>query len=247
MASPQAHSNLWHNGGAMDDTEPHPFSEALHLLLSGDAALWEIVWLSLRVSGTALVLACLIGFPLGAALALGHWRGRGVLRLAVSVAMGLPPVVAGLGLYLLLSRQGPLGWLGLLYTPGAMMLAQTVLATPIVAGFAAEAFAQRAEEYRELFRSLALTRLGTFRCLLAEARVGLFAAALAGFGRAISEVGAVLVVGGNIAHSTRIMTTAIALETSRGALGAALALGVLLLILALAVNLILFAVRRALA
>ena len=222
----------------------NPFVLAFGLLLSGDAEVREIVLLSLRVSGTALAAAVLLGVPLGGAAALGRWRGQGLLRLLIATAMGLPPVVAGLILYLFLSSNGPLGWLALLYTPGAMILAQTVLAVPIVAGFAAESFAAAERRTGELLLSEGHGRAACFFALAAEARAGLTAAALAGFGRAISEVGAVLVVGGNIAHATRIMTTAIALETSRGELGRALALGILLLLLALAVNAALFAVRR---
>ncbi len=199
--------------------------------------LLEIVFLSLRVSGAALVLGCVFGFPLGAALAAAPWRGQGVLRLLVAVAMGLPPVVVGLFLYLLLNRAGPLGWMALLYTPSAMIVAQVILATPIIAGFSGEVFVRVAADHRDLFRSLGLTRWQVVLTLLYESRLGLVAAATAGFGRAISEVGAVLVVGGNIAHATRIMTTAIALETSRGDLNRAVILGVILLVLALLVNL----------
>ena len=203
----------------------------------------EIVLLSLRVSGTALVCACLLGLPLGALLALPAWRGQGLLRLVIAVAMGLPPVVVGLGLYLLLNRSGPLGWLALLYTPSAMIVAQTILATPIIAGFSAEAFTRARQDYGTLFRSLGLSGGQVAWACLSESRLGLIAAITAGFGRAISEVGAVLVVGGNIAHATRIMTTAIALETARGDLNRAMALGVVLLLLALAVNLLLLWVR----
>ncbi|MGR4001486.1 MAG: ABC transporter permease [Alphaproteobacteria bacterium] len=221
----------------------NPLRIALKLLLSPESGLHEIITLSVLVSGSALLLSCLIGIPLGAALAIGKWRGRNIVQLLVSVAMGLPPVVVGLVLYLLLSRQGPLGWLTLLYTPNAMILAQTILATPIVAGFTAECLKAANHQYGELLQSLALTPRAAFATLLFEARLGLITAALAGFGRAISEVGAVLVVGGNIAHETRIMTTAITLETSRGELSNALALGIVLLLLSLLVNLLLFSLR----
>ena len=206
--------------------------------------LLEIVLLSLRVSGAALLLGCAFGIPLGAALAARPWPGQGILRLIVAVAMGLPPVVVGLFLYLVLNRSGPLGWLALLYTPTAMIVAQTILATPIIAGFSAQTFIRVAGEYRDLFRSLGLSRGQALRTLLYESRLGLISAATAGFGRAISEVGAVLVVGGNIAHATRIMTTAIALETSRGDLNRAMALGIVLLILSLLVNLFLLWLGR---
>ncbi|MDA8002275.1 MAG: ABC transporter permease [Alphaproteobacteria bacterium] len=225
----------------------NPLAIALKLIAGADPELREIISLSLLVSGSALAVSCTLGIPLGAAIAIGKWPGQSVLKLLVSIAMGLPPVVVGLVLYLLLSRQGALGWLAILYTPQAMILAQTILATPIVAGFAAETLGAANRRYGELLRSLALSRRAALATLLVESRAGLVAAALAGFGRAISEVGAVLVVGGNIAHATRIMTTAIALETSRGELSRALALGIILLLLALVVNLLLFAVRAKLA
>ncbi|RVT86690.1 ABC transporter permease subunit [Rhodobacteraceae bacterium CCMM004] len=212
------------------------FASAAMLILTGDPALWEIVALSLRVSLTAVAIAALIGFPLGAALAVGRFPGRGAAIVCVNALMGLPPVVVGLAVYLMLSASGPLGVLQLLYTPAAMIAAQAVLVTPIVAALTRSAVEGLAAEYDEQLRSLGIGRLGAIPTLLWEARPALATAALAGFGRAIAEVGAVLIVGGNINHATRVMTTTIALETSKGNLHLALALGALLILLALAVN-----------
>ena len=209
---------------------------AVQLVLSGDADLVEIVALSLRVSLAATLLALLIGLPLGALVAIGRFRGRGVLVALMNALMGLPPVVVGLLVYLYLSRSGPLGFLGLLYTPGAMIVAQTILITPIVAALARQVLEELHLEYAEQFRSLCLSRRQTIEALLWDARYSLLTVALAGFGRAVAEVGAVIIVGGNIDHLTRVMTTAIALETSRGELTLALALGVVLLAITLGVN-----------
>ncbi len=197
----------------------------------------EIVALSLEVSLGAVALAALLAIPLGAVLALGRFWGRGALVLLVNAAMGLPPVVVGLGLYLLFSRAGPLGPLGLLYTPTAMIIAQTILVIPIIASFTRETIEGLAAEYGDM---LAVLRAGfgqRLATLLAEARPALLTAILAGLGRALSEVGAVMIVGGNIAHYTRVMTTAITLETSKGNLALAMALGGILLALALGLNL----------
>jgi tungstate transport system permease protein len=209
---------------------------ALRLVGHWDADLVEIVALSLRVSLTAVLLATLVGLPLGAALALFRFRGRTLLVVLVDTAMGLPPVVLGLLAYLLLSRSGPLGALNLLFTPEAMILVQWLLATPIVAGIARPVVAALWEEYRDLLRSLNARAWQAVLTVLWEGRVGLFTAVLAGFGRAIAEVGAVLVVGGNILHVTRVMTTAIALETSKGDLALAMGLGIVLVALSAAVN-----------
>ena len=209
---------------------------ALGLVVSLDPDLIEIVLLSLRVSLTAVAVACLVGLPLGAALAIARFPGRGVLVVVVNALMGLPPVVIGLLVYLTLSNAGPLGPLGLLYTPTAMIVAQSVLIAPIVAALSREVLEPLHAEYDERFRSLALPRAVAVRALLVDARRALATVALAGFGRAIAEVGAVIVVGGNINHLTRVMTTAIALETSKGELVLALALGLVLVVLALAVN-----------
>jgi len=209
---------------------------ALHLVLSGDAGLVEIVLLSVQVSITASVVALIIGLPIGALVAVARFRGRGAVLVVMNALMGLPPVVVGLLVYLHLSRSGPLGFLGLLYTPTAMIIAQTILITPIVAALSRQLIEDLHAEYAPLFRSLCLTRLQTMRALLWDARYSLITVALAGFGRAVAEVGAVIIVGGNIDHLTRVMTTAIALETSKGELALALALGMILLVLALVVN-----------
>ncbi len=209
---------------------------ALQLVLSGDADLVEIVLLSVQVSITASVVALLIGLPIGALVAVARFPGRSAVLVVMNALMGLPPVVVGLLVYLHLSRSGPLGFLGLLYTPTAMIIAQTILITPIVAALSRQLIEDLHAEYAPLFRSLCLTRLQTMRALLWDARYSLITVGLAGFGRAVAEVGAVIIVGGNIDHLTRVMTTAIALETSKGELALALALGMILLVLALLVN-----------
>lgn len=212
------------------------FSTSLGLVLSGDGRLFEIISLSLIVSLTAVFVGCLIGIPLGAALAVLRFPGREALITVVNALMGLPPVVVGLIVYLLLSRSGPLGVLGLLYTPTAMIIAQAIIVTPLIAALAQASLAERLREYDEWFRSMRLTTRETMGTLIYEDRFSLVTAALAGFGRAIAEVGAVIIVGGNIDRLTRTMTTAIALETSKGELTLALALGLVLIALALAVN-----------
>ncbi|QFT60166.1 Sulfate transport system permease protein CysW [Sulfitobacter sp. THAF37] len=209
---------------------------ALGLVWSVDADLLEIVLLSLRVSLSATAIACLVGLPLGALVAISRFRGRGVVLIVMNALMGLPPVVVGLLVYLYLSRSGPLGFLGLLYTPAAMIVAQTILIAPIVAALSRQVLEDLHSEYAEQFRSLCLTRVQTMRALLWDARYSLLTVGLAGFGRAVAEVGAVIIVGGNIDHLTRVMTTAIALETSKGDLALALALGIILLVIALGVN-----------
>ncbi len=212
------------------------FVEAGALLVSFDPDFLSIVGLSLRVSLTAVALACLIGFPLGALVALARFPGRGVIVLLLNTFMGLPPVVVGLIVFLLLSRAGPLGVLGLLFTPTAMIIAQTILVTPIVAALTRQIVADLWVEYGEHLRSLDAGPVATMTTLITDARYSLATVVLAGFGRAIAEVGAVMIVGGNIDHATRVMTTAIALETSKGNLSTALGLGIVLLLLALAVN-----------
>ena len=220
------------------------FAEAFRLIFSGDAALMEIVLLSLRVTFTAVLVACLIGLPLGAALAVGRFPGRGVITVFVNALMGLPPVVVGLMVYMLLSSAGPLGVLQLLYTPTAMVIAQAILVTPIVAALTRQVIADLYTEYDEYLRSLGLTRAAMMATLLWDARHSLLTAALAGLGRAFAEVGAVMIVGGNIAHLTRVMTTAIALETSKGDLELALALGMVLLVMSVTINAALMGVRQ---
>lgn len=216
---------------------------ALGLVLSGDATLVEIVGLSLRVSFTATLLACALGLPLGAWLAIARFPGREPLLVVVNALMGLPPVVVGLVVYLNLSRAGPLGFLGLLYTPTAMIIAQALLILPVVTALSRQVLADMYAEYADQFRSLCLTRMQVIGALLYEARFALLTMGLAGFGRAIAEVGAVMIVGGNIDHLTRVMTTAIALETSRGDLALALALGMILMVIALGVNALLHILR----
>jgi tungstate transport system permease protein len=211
-------------------------SVAIALVLSGDPDLIEIVALSLRVSLSATLAACVIGFPIGAFVAVRRFPGRGALLVLMNALMGLPPVVVGLIVYLHLSRAGPLGFLGLLYTPAAMIIAQTLLIAPIVAALSRQVIEDMHSEYADQFRSLCLTSLQTVQALLWDARYALSTVALAGFGRAVAEVGAVMIVGGNIDHLTRVMTTAIALETSKGDLPLALGLGIVLMVLALGVN-----------
>ena len=212
------------------------FGLAFQLVLSADEDLLEIIGLSLRVSISAIVIACAIGFPLGAAIGMGRFRGRNAFIILVNALMGLPPVVVGLFLYLLFSNAGPLGWMQLLYTPTAMIIAQAVLITPIVAALTRELIEQLSNEYSDLFRSMRVSRVAAASTLLWDARYSLLTVGLAGFGRAVAEVGAVIIVGGNIDHLTRVMTTAIALETSKGELSLALALGIVLLTIALSVN-----------
>jgi len=212
------------------------FTTAFRLIADFDADLFEIVGLSLRVSGLALLLAAFLGLPIGALVGLLRFPGRKLTVVLLNASMGLPPVVVGLLVYIVLSRSGPLGALGLLFTPTAMVIAQTVLIAPIVAALTRQAVEDHAEEIDEQLRSLGANRRQRMATLLWEVRFTLATALLAGFGRAIAEVGAVIIVGGNIAHVTRLMTTAIALETSRGDLPMALGLGIILLIIAVAVN-----------
>lgn len=212
------------------------FSLAANLILSGDADLFEIVGLSMSVSVTAVAIACAIGMTLGATIAVTRFPGRPAVIIMLNALMGLPPVVVGLGVYLVLSRAGPLGVLGLLYTPTAMIIAQAILVTPVVAALTRQVVEDLHQEYDEALKSLGVKGFGLVRTLLWDARYSLITVALAGFGRAVAEVGAVIIVGGNIDHLTRMMTTAIALETSKGNLALALALGIVLVGISLAVN-----------
>lgn len=212
------------------------FALAFELILSADRDLAEIVALSLRVSLSAVIVACLLGLPLGAAVAVFRFPGRGLLIVVLNALMGLPPVVVGLLIYLLLSNAGPLGVLGLLYSPSAMIIAQSVLVTPIVAALTRQVVADLHAEYDEQLRSLGVRGWRAMVTLLWDGRFSLMTVALAGFGRAIAEVGAVIIVGGNINHVTRVMTTTIALETSKGNLALALALGMILVGLSVLVN-----------
>lgn len=217
------------------------FSQALavafSMILSMDDALMRIIGLSLRVSLSAVAIATLIGLPLGAAVAALNFPGRRAVAVALNTMMGLPPVVVGLVVYLLLSRSGPFGVLGLLFTPTAMIVAQTVMIVPIVASLARQTVEDLLVEYDDLLRVTGASPLRRLTTLLAEARWSLVTTVLAGFGRASAEVGAVMIVGGNIEQVTRVMTTAIALETSKGDLPMALGLGLVLMTLSLAVNL----------
>ncbi len=228
----------------MDDFG-NAFALAFGLIARLDADLLEIVGLSLRVSLTAVGLAALIGLPLGAAVALFRFPGRVAVAALLNAFMGLPPVVVGLIVYLLLSRAGPFGVLGLLFTPAAMIAAQCLLVIPIVAALTAQTVADLHEEYDEALRSLAAGPGQALMTLLWDGRHSLLTAVLAGFGRAVAEVGAVMIVGGNINHATRVMTTAIALETSKGNLALALGLGVILIVLALTINLAALGLRDA--
>jgi tungstate transport system permease protein len=221
------------------------FGLAFRLIVSGDAELAQIVLLSLQISLSAVALAALVGMPLGAALALFRFPGRGALVVLLNAFMGLPPVVVGLFVYLMLSRAGPLGELGLLFTPTAMVIAQAILVTPIIAALTRQTVEDLFAEYREQLQSLGVGPLRAIPTLLWDGRFSLLTALLAGFGRAAAEVGAVIIVGGNINHVTRVMTTTIALETSKGYLGLALGLGFVLLLIVVAVNASLMMVQAA--
>ena len=212
--------------------------EAARLLLTGDQDTWSTIALTLRVSLTATVVALLLGVPVGTALALGRFPGRRVLLAAANTGMGLPPVVVGLFVTVLLWRSGPLGEFGLLYTPTAMVVAQMLIATPVVAALAAAALQQVDPDFLLQMRALGATRVRALRALLAEARLPLLAVALAGFGAVVSEVGAAQMVGGNIQGETRVLTTAAVLATSRGQFALAIAFGLVLLAIAFAVNLL---------
>lgn len=209
---------------------------AWQLIISGDATLFAIVKLSLAVSLSAVVLAALVGLPLGALLALMRFPGRSAIVVLVNAFMGLPPVVVGLAVYLLLSRSGPLGNLGILFTPTAMIIAQAVLIVPIIAALTRQTIEDLWIEYRDELSAMDVGPFGRITTLLWDARFSLLTALLAGFGRAAAEVGAVMIVGGNIEGFTRTMTTAIALETSKGNLPLALGLGMILVVIVLAIN-----------
>ena len=211
-------------------------SQALQLVTGADPKLFGIVLLSLRVSLTAVAVAGLVGLPIGAAIAVSRFPGRRAVIVVLNALMGLPPVVVGLLIYLLLSRAGPLGEAGLLFTPTAMVIAQATLIAPIVAALSRQVVEDAWQEYREQLRSLGESPLGAAGTLLWDLRFSLVTIVLAGFGRAAGEVGAVIIVGGNIDGVTRVMTTAIALETSKGDLPLALGLGMILLAIVLALN-----------
>lgn len=220
-------------------------TSALTLILSGDPGLYRIIALSLVVSLSAVFCAAVIGIPLGALIALTRFRGRDGVIVVLNALMGLPPVVVGLAVYLALSRSGPLGSLGILFTPQAMIIAQTVLVTPIIAALTRQTVEDLWLEYREELAAMDIgpaVRIGT---LVWDARFSLITALLAGFGRAAAEVGAIIIVGGNIEGFTRTMTTAIALETSKGDLPLAIGLGIVLIAIVVVVNALAWAARRA--
>ena len=219
-------------------------TEAVRLLITLDPDLVEITALSLRVTLTATLIAAAIGLPLGAWLAISRFPMRRTVIAVINALMGLPPVVVGLVVYVILSRAGPLGVLGLLFTPTAMIIAQVIIITPILTSIAHQAIRELWADYHDLLISLNATRGQRIATLLWDGRRSLMTAALAGFGRAIGEVGAIMIVGGNIDHATRVLTTAIALETGKGEFGMALALGFILIGLAIAVNLGVHALSR---
>jgi tungstate transport system permease protein len=218
---------------------------ALRLIAGLDSSLVEIVALSLAVSLSAVLIATVLGLPLGAAIAVGRFPGRHALIVLLNALMGLPPVVVGLVVYLMLSRAGPLGDLGLLFTPGAMVIAQTVLILPIIAALCRQAVEDAWREYEEQLRSLGARGVSAALTVLWDIRFSLLTAVLAGLGRASAEVGAVMIVGGNIDGVTRVMTTTIALETSKGDLPLALGLGIVLIAIVLALNAAAFLVKEA--
>jgi tungstate transport system permease protein len=217
---------------------------ALDLVLGGDPALYAIVRLSLAVSLGATVMAALIGAPLGALIALSRFPGRQVAVIALNALMGLPPVVVGLAIYLLLSRSGPLGEFGLLFTPTAMLVTQTLLVMPIIAALTRQTVEDLWREYRDEFAAMGVRPMRRAAALLWDARFSLVTALLAGFGRAAAEVGSIIIVGGNIEGFTRTMTTTIALETSKGNLALAMGLGAILLAIVLLVNVAAWAVKQ---
>jgi tungstate transport system permease protein len=227
----------------------HAIAESLHsaasLIASGDAALGAIVLLSLEVSLSAVLFASLLGLPLGAAIAVGRFPGRRAVIVLLNALMGLPPVVVGLVVYLLLSRAGPFGDFGLLFTPQAMVIAQTILILPIIAALCRQSVEDAWREYEEQLRSLGAQGVGAALTVLWDIRFTLLTAVLAGLGRAAAEVGAVMIVGGNIDGVTRVMTTTIALETSKGDLPLALGLGIVLIAIVLAVNAAAYLVKEA--
>jgi tungstate transport system permease protein len=219
-------------------------SQAFRLLLSGDPELYQIIVRTLAISTLAALLAMLVGIPIGYALARGRFPGRTMLLSAVNTGMGMPPVVVGLLVWLLLTRSGPLGSLDLIYTKQAMVLAQFVIATPLVIGFTAASIQSLPAELPDLLYTLGAGRLRRLWIIAGEAQLGLLAAIMAGFGAVVSEVGASMTVGGNLRGSTRVLTTAIVTETGRGNLPVALALGILLLALAFAVNFLLTLIQQ---
>ena len=219
-------------------------AEAWGLIITLDADLLEVVGLSLRVTLTAVLIASIIGLPLGAWLVVRRFWLRRYVIAVLNALMGLPPVVVGLFVYLMLSRSGPFGVFGLLFTPTAMIIAQVIIITPLIASIAHQTIRDLWAEYHDLLISLNTTRMQRIKALLWDGRRALLTAMLAGFGRAIGEVGAIMIVGGNIDHSTRVLTTAIALETGKGNFAFAMGLGMILIGLAIAVNLTIHILSR---
>lgn len=219
-------------------------AQAIDLVTRADPKLVSIVVLSFEISLSSVTVACLIGLPLGAAIAVNEFPGKRPTVIVLNGLMGLPPVVVGLFVYLMLSRAGPLGALGILFTPTAMVIAQTILIAPLMAALSRQIVADAWVEYREQLNSLGETKLGAAATLLWDLRFSLVTLVMAGFGRAASEVGAVIIVGGNIDGVTRVMTTTIALETSKGDLPLALGLGFVLLLIVLALNTGAYVVRE---
>jgi tungstate transport system permease protein len=220
-------------------------SSALQLILTADPTLFTIVKLSLLISLSATLIAALVGLPLGALIALTRFRGREAAIVTLNALMGLPPVVVGLAIYLALSRSGPLGAWGLLFTPTAMVIAQTVLVTPIVSALARQTIEDLWVEYRDELAAMNVRPFRRISTLIWDARFSLITALLAGFGRAAAEVGAIIIVGGNIEHFTRTMTTTIALETSKGNLPLAMGLGLILIFIIVLINVMAWGMRRA--
>lgn len=218
--------------------------EAFSLIISMDSDLFEIVLRSLHVTLSAVVIASILGLPLGAWLAVNRFRFRRATIALLNALMGLPPVVVGLCVYILLSRSGPFGVLGLLFTPTAMIIAQVIIITPLIASISHQAIRDLWAEYHDLLISMNTTKFQRMRTLIWDGRRSLLTASLAGFGRAIGEVGAIMIVGGNIDHVTRVLTTAVALETGKGNFALALGLGFILIALAIAINLAIHSISR---
>ena len=214
------------------------FSTAFKLIIWLDPSLFEIVWLSIKVSISSLLIASIFGFPIGALLAIKSFPGKALIITIFNSMMGMPPVVVGLVVYLAVSKSGPLGWLEILYTPYAMIIAQVILILPIIIALSTQILTELHKEYENIFKIFSVPPRTAILTYIMDSRDALLTIFLAGFGRAISEVGAVIIVGGNIDHVTRVMTTAIALETSKGDLPLALALGIILLGLSLLVNIV---------
>ena len=220
------------------------FKRALFLIFNLDLELLNIILLSLKVSGTALIISTIIGLPIGALAGLKKFPGRGFIMTILNTFMGLPPVVVGLFVYLLLSSRGPFGFMALLYTPSAIIIAQSILAFPIIAALSQSAIIKIDPVIKQASLTLGATSFQVTTAMIREARYGIMAGIIAALGRVMAEVGAILIVGGNIAGYTRVMTTTIALETDKGNFELALALGIILLLISLIINMALYLVQR---